>query len=149
MSESADDRAPDQSTSLAEERTALAEQRTDMAFARTRFAADRTLMAWMRTAVSLIGLGFSIYKFFQYLSGSGMTDANWTPSAPRALAIALILLGLAFLLVALIEHVRFMKHLSKAAGQRFPIGPSLIAAVLLWVVGLLALVAVLFRAGPI
>jgi putative membrane protein len=139
----------DQRTVLAQERTTLAEQRTTMAFDRTRFAADRTLMAWMRTAVSLIGLGFSIYKFFQYLSQSGMTDANWTPSAPRALAIALILLGLAFLLVALIEHVRFMKRLSVGAGQRFPIGPSLIAAVLLWVVGLLALVAVIFRAGPV
>jgi putative membrane protein len=139
----------DQRNVLAQQRTTLAEQRTTMAFDRTRFAADRTLMAWMRTAVSLIGLGFSIYKFFQYLSRSGMTDPDWTPSAPRALAIALILLGLAFLLVALIEHVRFMKRLSAAASQRFPVGPSLIAAILLWVVGLLALVAVLFRAGPV
>ena len=32
---------------------------------RTRLAADRTLMAPVRTALSMIGFGFTIYKFLQ------------------------------------------------------------------------------------
>ncbi|MEX0655275.1 MAG: DUF202 domain-containing protein [Phycisphaeraceae bacterium] len=131
------------------QRTVLATQRTGMAFERTRFAADRTLMAWMRTAVALIGLGFTIYKFFQYLYQSGATAGGWQPHAPRAFAIALIGLGLVFLLVALIEYTRFLRVLSRKAKRRFPVAPPLIAAILLWIVGLLSLAAVMFRAGPI
>jgi putative membrane protein len=40
---------------------------TALALDRTLLAYDRTLMAWVRTATSLISLGFTIYKFFQYL----------------------------------------------------------------------------------
>ena len=46
--------------------TILAEERTDLAYQRTIIAAERTLMAWIRTALSMIGFGFTIYKFFQY-----------------------------------------------------------------------------------
>jgi len=48
--------------------TVLAEERTDLALLRTLNAAERTLMAWIRTAISMIGFGFTIYKFFQYQS---------------------------------------------------------------------------------
>jgi putative membrane protein len=34
-----------------------------LALDRTRMAAERTLMAWVRTALSMIGFGFTIYKF--------------------------------------------------------------------------------------
>jgi hypothetical protein len=61
----------------------------------------------------------------------------------------LILLGLGFLLIALIENTRFLRQLSQDAGRRFPVSPSLIAAVALWVVGLLALIATILRAGPV
>src|ERR1700679_1367281 len=47
--------------------TILAEKRTDLAMQRTSMAAERSLMAWVRTSLSMIGFGFSIYKFFQYL----------------------------------------------------------------------------------
>ncbi len=130
------------------QRTELAEQRTGMAFERMRFAADRTLMAWMRTAVSFIGFGFSIYKFFQYLHNSGVTDRKWQPEAPRELAVALIGLGLMFLLIAVIEYARFLRKVTHYAHRKFPITPSLVASVLLWVVGLLALMAVIWRTGP-
>ena len=46
--------------------TILAEERTDLAVERSVMAAERTLMAWIRTALSMIGFGFTIYKFFQY-----------------------------------------------------------------------------------
>lgn len=47
--------------------TALAKRRTELAIKRSAIASERTLMAWLRTAISMIGFGFSIYKFFQYL----------------------------------------------------------------------------------
>ena len=46
--------------------TILAEERTNLAVERSVMAAERTLMAWIRTAISMIGFGFTIYKFFQY-----------------------------------------------------------------------------------
>ena len=63
------------------EGTVLAEERTDLALKRTSTAGERTLMAWIRTALSMIGFGFSIYKFFQYLpediaAGNGRSSAG-------------------------------------------------------------------------
>ena len=139
----------DTATQLATVRTDLAEQRTTMAFERTRFAGDRTLMAWMRTAVSLFGFGFTIYKFFEYLYRAGLTEPDWRPRAPRVLAILLIGLGLVFLLVAVVQYIGFLKRLSGASRRRFPISSTLIAAVFLWVLGLLALITTIFQAGPV
>lgn len=130
---------------MAETSDQLAAQRTTLAVTRTRFAADRTLMAWMRTAVSFIGLGFTIYKFFEYLERSGMAKRDWHPSAPRRLAIALITLGLICLLAAIIEYLAFIKRIA----GRWPLNLSLGISVLLWVLGILALIAVIWRAGPI
>ena len=45
----------------------LGVERTDWALERTFMAADRTLMAWVRTAISMIGFGFTLYKFLQYI----------------------------------------------------------------------------------
>jgi putative membrane protein len=45
---------------------------TRLAIERTRLANERTLMAWIRTCTSMIALGFTIFKFFQYLN----TDAH-------------------------------------------------------------------------
>ena len=41
---------------------------THFAWLRTRMAAERTLEAWVRTAISLIGFGFTIVKFFERLN---------------------------------------------------------------------------------
>ena len=39
---------------------------------RSREAAERTLMAWIRTALALIGFGFTIAKFHDYLEQSDL-----------------------------------------------------------------------------
>jgi putative membrane protein len=73
--------------------TVLAEQRTDMAVSRTRIAAGRTLMAWIRTSNSMIGFGFTIHKFFQYLPEEIAAGNIQRPYAPRNLGLTLIALG--------------------------------------------------------
>ncbi len=34
---------------------------------RTCMSADQTLMSWIRTSVSMIGFGFTIFRFFMYM----------------------------------------------------------------------------------
>jgi putative membrane protein len=70
--------------------TVLAEERTDLAFQRTIIAAERTLMAWIRTALSMIGFGFTIYKFFQYQAEEIAAGNIRRPQAPRNLGLSLI-----------------------------------------------------------
>ncbi len=65
--------------------TVLAEKRTELAIQRTNMAAERSLMAWVRTSLSMIGFGFSIYKFFQYLPEELATGNIRRPQAPRNL----------------------------------------------------------------
>jgi len=70
--------------------TALAEERTDLALQRTIVAGERTLMAWIRTALSMIGFGFTIYKFFQYLPEQIAAGGVRRPQAPRNLSITFV-----------------------------------------------------------
>ena len=55
---------------------ALAVERTDWALDRTYMAADRTLMAWVRTSISMIGFGFTLYKFLQYIDEQNRKDCR-------------------------------------------------------------------------
>ena len=73
--------------------TILAEERTDLAFERTIIASERTLMAWIRTCLSMIGFGFTIYKFFQYQAEEIAAGNIRRPQAPRNLGLTLIALG--------------------------------------------------------
>src|SRR5262245_4919189 len=79
-----------------------------MAFQRTRMAADRTLMAVIRTSLSLISFGFTIFQFFQKLRdnlGGTAVDAS------RRFGLALLMLGVAMLVLGSIYHVLFMRGL--------------------------------------
>src|SRR5712691_12413771 len=89
--------------------TVLAEERTDLALQRTIIAAERTLMAWIRTAISMIGFGFSIYKFFQYLPEEVAAGNIRNPQAPRNLGLTLIALGTLALVAATWQHWNFLK----------------------------------------
>ena len=91
--------------------TALAEERTDLAVQRTLIAAERTLMAWIRTAISMIGFGFSIYKFFQYQADEIAAGNIRRPQAPRNLGMSLIALGTFALSAAAWQHRRFLKEI--------------------------------------
>ena len=134
----------------------LSARRTGMSFQRTRMSADRTLMSVMRTSLSLIGFGFTIFQFFQKLRDAG-TLAH--AAAPRNFGTTLVLLGIVMLIGGIIYHVQFMYGLREerkamtAAGliygeSKFPPSLTLITAVLLLLVGIVAIVSMVFRTGP-
>lgn len=120
----------------------------DLGYERTRMAADRTLMAWIRTSVSMISFGFTIVKFFQYLRSEALADQLSTIGT-RHLGLALVLLGTALLGLAIVEYLAYQRKLSRWMKQKFPVSTALIAALLIAVLGILALVNLAFGVGPI
>lgn len=134
----------------------LSSRRTGMSFQRTRMAADRTLMAVIRTALSLIAFGFTLYQFFERLVDSAVIrNAN----AGRNFGFALVLLGVGMLILGIIYHLQFMYGLRVQReemtqeglihGQSvFPISLTLITAVLLLLLGLMAIASMVFDIGP-
>jgi len=115
---------------------------TTLAFERTRIAYERTMMAWVRTATALITFGFSVYKFFQLeMPGKALSRV---PIGSREFALALIGIGLLSLLLGTIEHVRDLKALREQY-PGMPRSMTAVAAIFIAVLGLLALLAVVFR----
>ena len=136
--------------------TELARRRTGMAFQRTRMAADRTLMAVIRTSLSLIGFGFTIFQFFEKLKEAGVLKG----AAPaRNFGTSLVVLGIGMLILGIIYHVMFMLGLRrqrstlKAQGfvhaeSGFPTSLVLIVAVMLLLIGVMAVISMVGHMGP-
>ena len=134
----------------------LSSRRTGMSFQRTRMSADRTLMSVIRTSLSLISFGFTIFQVFQKLRDQSIL----TGAAPaRNFGIALVSLGIAMLVIGIIYHLQFMFHLREerkamtAAGlvhgeSKFPPSLTLITAVILLLIGIAAIVSMVFQVGP-
>ena len=148
--------APGAVPSSAQVNTELAMRRTGMAFQRTRMAADRTLMSVIRTSLSLIGFGFTIYQFFNKLKDAGLLKG----AAPaRNFGTSLVLLGIGMLILGIIYHVMFMlglrhqRSMMKAEGliwaeSGFPTSLVLIVAVVLLLIGLVAVISMVGHVGP-
>ncbi|GAU86060.1 hypothetical protein BIWAKO_06008 [Bosea sp. BIWAKO-01] len=135
--------------------TELASRRTGMSFQRTRMSADRTLMSVIRTSLSLIGFGFTIFQFFQKLREAG----TLTSGSPRNFGLALVYLGVGMLVVGIIYHLQFMQGLRQERAEMtkaglihgqsvFPTSLTLIVAVLLLLVGLIAIMGMTLNVGP-
>jgi putative membrane protein len=137
--------------------TELSSRRTGMSFQRTRMSADRTLMSVMRTSLSLISFGFTIFQFFKHLEETKvLTSAR--PSA-RNFGLTLLTLGAGMLAFGIIYHLLFMRELRRERNQlvaeglvhgesAFPASLSVIIALLLLLVGLLAVTSIAFKFGP-
>lgn len=116
---------------------------TQLAIERTRLAYERTLMAWVRTGTSLITFGFTIYKFFeefhaaQHVVRTGLIGA-------REFGIIMISIGLIAVLLATFQHVRTMHQLRVQYG-RVPYSLAAIVALLISLLGIVALIAVIYR----
>jgi putative membrane protein len=136
--------------------TELSERRTGMSFQRTRMSADRTLMSVIRTSLSLISFGFTINQALERLpKAADLRHVN----APRNFGLALVMLGVAMLVLGIGYHSFFMLGLRRlrsamaAEGlihgeSAFPASLTLIVAVLLLLIGILAIASMAFGVGP-
>ena len=139
--------------------TELSSRRTGMSFQRTRMSADRTLMSVMRTSLSLISFGFTIFQLFRKLKDQGALTASGEGTPVRNFGATLVALGIGMLLLGIVYHIQFMIGLRqeraamKAAGlvhgeSRFPVSLTLITAVLLLIIGVMAILSMVFHFGP-
>jgi|SRR5687767_2557491 putative membrane protein len=119
---------------------------TRLAVERTRLAYERTLMAWVRTGTSLISFGFTIYKFFEFESGRGaVAPASTRLLTPRHFGMIMIVTGIIALALATIDHRRNLQRMRADYGTSGR-SVSMAVAAIVSGLGLLALVAALFRA---
>jgi putative membrane protein len=134
----------------------LSSRRTGMSFQRTRMSADRTLMSVIRTSLSLIGFGFTIFQVFEKAHQAELLKSA---AAPRHFGIALVALGVAMLVVGIGYHVSFMVGLRRERAQlkadglihaesQFPVSLTLMVALVLLAIGILAISSMVFGVGP-
>src|SRR5262249_37914803 len=134
----------------------LSSRRTGMSFQRTRMSADRTLMSVIRTALPLISFGFTIFQFFQKLAVTSTLGGN---QPVRRFGIALVMLGIGMLIFGIGYHLVFMRGLRRErmqmksdglihANSTFPISLTLLTAIVLLGIGVLAVVSMIFKIGP-
>jgi putative membrane protein len=97
----------------------------------------------------MISFGFTIYKFFQYLHESNAISPGMHIYGPRSLGEVLVIMGTLLMGFAIIEYVLYQRLLSRQMGQKFPVSTTLIGALLMTVLGFLALANLLFRIGPL
>lgn len=124
------------------EKPTVLDTSTRLAYDRTRLAYENTMMAWVRTATSLITFGFSVYKFFQLDMKRGQEFHGFV--GPREFGLMMITFGLVSLLAGTLQHVMSLRQLR----AEYPATPRSVAALLAGLVailGLVALIAVLFR----
>jgi len=115
---------------------------TRLAYDRTRLAYENTMMAWVRTATSLITFGFSVYKFFQFDIKRGQELSGAV--GPREFGMMMIIFGLVSLLAGTLQHVMSLRQL-RAEYPATPRSVAALLAALVSILGLVALIAVLFR----
>jgi len=83
---------------------------------RVFFAAERTLLAWLRTGLTVIGLGFVVARFGLFLrlltlqSPTGAV-AREHAGVSAALGVLFVAAGAVAILVATIQHGRFIRTL--------------------------------------
>ncbi len=116
---------------------------TQLAIERTILSHERTLMSWVRTAISLITFGFTIYKFFQ-LELQGRPPLHQVVG-PRQFSILMISIGLFSLMIATVEYRVYRNGLRRRYPGTRPVSLVGVVSALVSLLGIVALVAVLFR----
>jgi putative membrane protein len=117
----------------------LAQDRTDLAVSRTLMAASRSLMAWVRTGLSMIGFGFTIYKFLSSGAGPG-----WTNEDPAQAGLFLIGLGIVSIIFGAVEYTQTVGDLRREYRCKYRKYP-LIMAFLVGGLGLTLLIEALLN----
>jgi len=136
-------KAPDDHKGTAEPRLA-----DTLAVERTRMASERTLMGWIRTAISMISFGFTMAKALQFAVQEGALKGI-RAHTPENVALILIILGTVSLGVASYQHWAFVRGLPAESTRTRRRDLTFTMASLIVLLGLLILVNLLFRVGPI
>jgi putative membrane protein len=118
-----------------------------LALDRTRMAAERTLMAWVRTALSMISFGFTIYKFLQVLQEQSTVPVV-RRQTPRDVGLTLIGIGTFAVIIASVQHWKYISKLRPDQPYK-PWDLTFIVACFIGVLGLLMIVSIILRAGPL
>jgi putative membrane protein len=132
------------SAELSIEAAIAADASTRFSFERTLLSHERTLMSWVRTATSLITFGFTIYKFFQLELGASVRPRIPQVIGAREFAMIMIAIGLSALVLATIQNWQYRQHLRKQH-LKIPISLTSLVGALVSFLGLLAMVATIFR----
>ncbi len=115
---------------------------TSVAFETMRASNERIMMSWISTSTSLIAFGFSIYKFFQ-IEAPGTGQQNRLVG-PREFAFALVSVGLFSLLLATVEHRQSVRALAAQYGVKRRLSLAGVVATLISILGISALLAMVF-----
>jgi len=137
--------------------TELASRQTGMSLQRSQLSADRTLMSSIRTALSLISFGFIIDQLVLRLRAADVVTSG--DHAARNFGAALLALGVAVLLLGIVSHLRVTLGLRGLRDEltadglihvqsAYPISATLIAAALLLLLGVVAIISMVFSVGP-
>ena len=85
---------------------------------RVFFAAERTLLAWLRTGLTIIALGFVVARFGLFVQLLAAQTRGSPPavhsSLSAGLGIAFVLVGALAIVVAAIQHKRFIATLPQS-----------------------------------
>ena len=144
-------------TALSTRRTEMSSRRTGMSFQRSRMSAERTLMSVIRTSMALISFGFTIYQFLGHLAEAKLVTGM--PHAARNFGLALVWLGVATTIAGILYHVQFMLGLRRERQRmcldglvhgesHFPVSFTLLLALALLGLGVVALTSLTFHIGP-
>jgi putative membrane protein len=85
---------------------------------RVYFAAERTFLAWIRTGLGLMGVGFAVSRFGLFLREIRGSEAQLPPRTTGLSVwsgIAIVLLGVAVNVSAVIRHFQITRELSSGA----------------------------------
>ena len=119
-----------------------------LALDRTRMAAERTLIAWVRTALSMISFGFTIYKFLQVIQEQDKLHVLRS-QAPRDVGLTLTGIGTFAVIIACVQHWKYVKKLRPDQPYKLWRDLTFIVACLIAILGLLIFVSIILRAGPL
>jgi putative membrane protein len=106
------------------------------------FASERTLLAWLRTGLTIIALGFVVSRFGLFVQllaaqSQGTAPARHSPLA-AGLGIAFVLVGTLTIVVAAVQHKRFIATLPQLDMPRaYSTSPALVLSLLVGALGAL------------
>jgi putative membrane protein len=108
---------------------------------RVFFAAERTLLAWVRTGLTVMAFGFVVARFGLFLRLVALQQGGQVPTGEihnqlsNAIGIALVLIGVACMILGAIQHRSYVSTLPPSDVPRshaaiFPILLSVTLALL-------------------